>query len=100
MWHWPIGLEQSAGLDAGGGVQGCQVCQVRTSKQEDEAGASQVMVEHGHMLFLRLQHKQPLHCSLQGSLREISTQIKPVTVRAIVTAIAGSTPVRRSTINN
>ena len=34
---------------------------MRISKQEDEAGVSQVMVECSHMLFPRLQCKQSLH---------------------------------------
>ena len=50
MWCRPIGLEQSTGLDTGGGIQGRQVCQVRMSEQEDEAGVSQVTAKHGHML--------------------------------------------------
>ena len=49
LWRWPIGLERSAGLDAGGGVRGRRVCRARTSKREDEAGASQVTVERGHI---------------------------------------------------
>ena len=61
LWCQPIGLEWSACLDAGGGVWGHQVCWVRISKQEDEAGVSQVMVECSHMLFPRLQCKQSLH---------------------------------------
>ena len=54
LWHQLIGLERSTGLDTGGGIRGCWVCQARTSKWEDEAGALQVMVKHGHMLFPRL----------------------------------------------
>ena len=50
LWHRLTGLGRSVGLDTGGGVRGGWVCQARTSKQEDKADASQVMVEHGHML--------------------------------------------------
>ena len=49
LWRRPICLGRSAGLDAGGGVRGRRVCRARTSKREDEAGASQVTVECGHM---------------------------------------------------
>ena len=50
MWRRPTCLGRSAGLDAGGGVRGGRVCRARTSEREDEADASQVTVEHGHML--------------------------------------------------
>ena len=50
MWRRPTGLGRSAGLDAGGGVRGGQACRARTSEREDEADASQVTVEHSHML--------------------------------------------------
>ena len=50
LWRQLTGLGRSVGLDAGGGIRGGRVCQARTSKWEDEAGASQVMVECGHML--------------------------------------------------
>ena len=50
LWRRLTCLGRSTGLDAAGGIRGGQVCLARTSKQEDEADASQVTVKHGHML--------------------------------------------------